>query len=72
MPTSARFSLPRCRRSAEPNVFELTLQLVPAVHQLDVQGQLPLIDMALPALRALSVAQYNEFIKCFLRAGRCR
>ena len=54
------------QKAAEPNVFELTLQLVTSVHQLDVQGQLPLIDMSLPALRALSVSQYNEFIKCFL------
>jgi len=54
------------QKTAEPHVFELTLQLVVAVHQLDVQGQLPLIDMALPALRSLSVSQYNEFIKCFL------
>jgi Zn-dependent protease with chaperone function len=54
------------QKTAEPHVFELTLQLVPAVHQLDVRGQLPLIDMALPALRALSAPQYNEFIKCFL------
>jgi uncharacterized tellurite resistance protein B-like protein len=54
------------QKAAEPHVFELTLQLVTSAHQLDVQGQLPLIDMALPALRALSAAQYNEFIKCFL------
>ena len=54
------------QKTAEPNVFEFTLQLVPAVHQFDVRGQLPLIDMSLPALRALSVSQYNEFIKCFL------
>ena len=53
-------------KNADPNVFELTLQLVKAVNQLDVRGQLPLIDMSLPALRALSVSQYNEFIKCFL------
>src|SRR4051812_24918330 len=30
------------QNAAEPNVFELTLRLVPAVQQLDVQGQLPL------------------------------
>jgi uncharacterized tellurite resistance protein B-like protein len=54
------------QNAAEPNVFELTLRLVPAVQQLDVQGQLPLVDMSLPALRALSASQYNEFIKCFL------
>jgi Zn-dependent protease with chaperone function/uncharacterized tellurite resistance protein B-like protein len=54
------------QKAAEPHVFELTLKLATAVNQLDVGGQLPLIDMALPALRALSVPQYNEFIKCFL------
>jgi uncharacterized tellurite resistance protein B-like protein len=54
------------QKNADPNIFELTLQLVKAVNQLDDRGQLPLVDMSLPALRALSVAQYNEFIKCFL------
>jgi Zn-dependent protease with chaperone function/uncharacterized tellurite resistance protein B-like protein len=54
------------QKTADPNVFELTLQLVKVVNELDVRGQLPLIDMAMPALRALSVSQYNEFIKCFL------
>jgi Zn-dependent protease with chaperone function len=54
------------QKNADPNIFELTLQLVKAVNELDDRGQLPLIDMSLPALRALSVAQYNEFIKCFL------
>jgi Zn-dependent protease with chaperone function/uncharacterized tellurite resistance protein B-like protein len=54
------------QKTAEPNVFELTLRLVTATNQLDVRGQLPLIDMSLPALRSLSLAQYNEFIKCFL------
>lgn len=54
------------QKSTEPNVFELTLQLVPAVQQLDVRAQLPLVDMALPALRALSPSQYNAFVSCFL------
>lgn len=54
------------QKAAEPNVFELTLQLVKAVNESDVRGRLPLIDMTLPALRALSVSQYNEFIKSFL------
>lgn len=53
-------------KTANANVFELTLKLVRSVNQLDDRAQLPLIDMALPALRALSVPQYNEFIKCFL------
>ena len=66
MPMSALPSLAHWKRQPMPNVFELTLQLVKAVNQLDVRGRLPLVDMSLPALRALSVSQYNEFIKCFL------
>ena len=53
-------------KNADANVFEHTLQLVKSAQALDVRGQLPLVDMALPALRSLSVAQYNEFIQCFL------
>jgi uncharacterized tellurite resistance protein B-like protein len=54
-------------KAAEPHVFELTLQLAKPVNQLDVRALLPLIDMTLPSLRALSPAQYNEFTKCFLQ-----
>ncbi len=53
-------------KNADPNVFELTLQLVKSAQQLDVRGQLPLVDMALPALRSLTVSQYKQFIQCFL------
>ncbi|HVT28911.1 MAG TPA: M48 family metallopeptidase [Lacipirellulaceae bacterium] len=55
------------QKAADANVFELTLQLVKPVNQLDVRAALPLMDMALPALRALSPSQYNEFSKCFLQ-----
>jgi hypothetical protein len=54
-------------RAADPNVFELTLKLVPVVHQLDVRAFLPLVDMTLPALRALTLEQYKEFIHCFIQ-----
>jgi uncharacterized tellurite resistance protein B-like protein len=54
-------------RTADANVFELTLSLVTAVNQLDVRAYLPLVDMTLPALRALSQSQYEEFIKCFIQ-----
>jgi len=50
---------------AEPDVFELTLRLTKDVSGLDVRGRLPLVDMTLPALRALSPAQYKEFIHAF-------
>jgi Zn-dependent protease with chaperone function len=55
------------QRLADPNVFELTLRLVPAVNHVDVRARLPLVDMTLPALRALSASQYQEFMQCFLQ-----
>jgi Zn-dependent protease with chaperone function len=51
--------------AAEPPVFELTLSLAKPVHQLDVRARLPLVDMTLPALRALSPLQYDQFMRCF-------
>jgi Zn-dependent protease with chaperone function len=53
-------------RLADANVFELTLRLVPAVSQLDVRARLPLVDMTLPALRALSRSQYETFSRAFV------
>ena len=52
---------------ADENVFELTLRLVPAVNQLDVRARLPLVDMTLPALRALSRSQYETFTQTFVQ-----
>jgi Zn-dependent protease with chaperone function len=51
--------------SADANVFELTLRLVPAASKMDVRARLPLVDMTLPALRAMSESQYREFADCF-------
>src|SRR5262249_12202958 len=50
----------------EPPVYALTCKLIPAVDELDVRAYLPLVDMALPALRALSPSQYQEFSRCFV------
>lgn len=54
----------------EPALYELTLRLVPAVNQVDVRAMLPLVDMTLPALRALSPAQYQQFSQCFVQLVR--
>lgn len=54
-------------KSTDQHVYELTLRLVPAVNQLDVRALLPMVDMTLPALRALSPAQYQEFSRCFVQ-----
>jgi Zn-dependent protease with chaperone function len=52
-------------KAAEADVFELTLRLVPSVSQVDVRSRLPLVDMTLPALRAMTRAQYEKFAACF-------
>jgi hypothetical protein len=41
--------------------------LIPAVDSLDVGAYLPIVDMALPALRALSPTQYQKFTQSFIK-----
>lgn len=52
---------------AERPVYELTRKLLPWVDQLDERAYLPLVDMTLPALRALSPPQYQQFSQCFVK-----
>ena len=47
--------------AADPGVYEETLRLMPLVQQLDMRARLPLLDMSLPALRGLVMAQYELF-----------
>jgi Zn-dependent protease with chaperone function len=42
-------------------IFDQTLSLLHAVHKLERRFRLPLIDMAMPALRQLSPEQYKRF-----------
>ena len=48
-----------------PDIVELTDQLAPAIRQLDARVRLPLVDMSLPALRAMAQSQYQEFSTAF-------
>jgi Zn-dependent protease with chaperone function len=47
--------------AADPGVYRELLRLAPAIEQLDVWTRLPLLDIALPALRGLTAAQYQRF-----------
>ncbi|MGE4607087.1 MAG: M48 family metallopeptidase [Myxococcota bacterium] len=47
--------------SAEPDVWKQMQGLLPEVSQLEAGVRLPLIDLALPALRELSSDQYSRF-----------
>jgi hypothetical protein len=46
---------------ADPAVYAETLVLLPAVDRLDRSVSLPLVDMAMPALRELTREQYTAF-----------
>ncbi|MCA9229269.1 MAG: M48 family metallopeptidase [Planctomycetales bacterium] len=48
-----------------PDIVEMTVKLTPAISQLDTRARLPLVDMALPALRSMTRSQYLEFSKAF-------
>jgi Zn-dependent protease with chaperone function len=53
------------REQATADVFELTQKLIPDLDALDVRARLPLVDLALPSLRAMSPSQYRDFLNCF-------
>lgn len=46
---------------ADPDVYALTLTLIPEMDELDIKYRLPLIDIAIPALKQLSLDQYKAF-----------
>ncbi len=48
-----------------PDVAALVKKLLPAIDQLDARVRLPLVDVALPALAAMSPTQYQQFIQAF-------
>ncbi|HEX6964020.1 MAG TPA: hypothetical protein VF175_19285, partial [Lacipirellula sp.] len=50
---------------ATADITELTHRLMPYLDILDVRARLPLVDLALPSLRAMSRSQYDQFLRCF-------
>jgi Zn-dependent protease with chaperone function len=53
--------LAQLQRAAEPRDYELTLRLAEPVRQLPDAAHLPLVDLAIPALRQMSPRQYQVF-----------
>ena len=47
--------------AADPGVYQATLRLAPLAAELDVRARLPLVEIALPALRELTLAQEEVF-----------
>jgi hypothetical protein len=61
----------RLGRHADSGIAELTGRLLPSVESLDVQARLPLIDLLVPSLRALSPVQFQVFranVRALIRA----
>ena len=56
-----RRQLEHLERAADPGVFEETLRLVPVIVQLATAARLPVVEIALPALRELTAEQYRIF-----------
>jgi Zn-dependent protease with chaperone function/uncharacterized tellurite resistance protein B-like protein len=48
-----------------PDILKLTQKIGPVIDRLDARVRLPLVDMALPALRAMVKPQYVEFARAF-------
>jgi len=53
--------LKRLQDHADPDVYTLTLKLMPELDGLDIKYRLPIINIAVPALKQLSIGQYKLF-----------
>lgn len=51
----------RLHDHADPDVYALTFALLPRMDGLDIKFRLPVIDIAMPALKQLSLGQYRTF-----------
>ena len=52
------------QQEADANVFREMLEIQPIVAKLEPELHLPLLEMVLPALKSLSVEQFNTFRSC--------
>ena len=53
--------LEQLHEHADPDVYALTITLMPEMSGLDIKYRLPLIDITIPALKQLSISQYEVF-----------
>ena len=56
--------LEQLQQEADANVFREMLEIQPLVAKLEPELRLPLLEMLLPALKSLSVEQFNTFRSC--------
>ncbi len=53
--------LKQLQEKADPHVYASALALMPQMDALDIRFRLPLMDIAIPALKQLSLGQYESF-----------
>lgn len=61
-PKPRQLQLAHLEEAADRGVYEETVRLAPHVEQLDPRMRLPLLELSLPALRALTPSQYELFL----------
>ena len=61
-PGPRQLQLSHLEAAADRGVYEETVRLAPLVEQLDPRMRLPLLELSLPALRALTPSQYRLFL----------
>jgi Zn-dependent protease with chaperone function len=64
-PAIRTVQMARLAELALPDVVRLTEKLSPMIDRIDTRARLPLVDMTLPALRAMAPPQYETFAHCF-------
>ena len=60
-PEPRRLQLAHLKAAADDGVYEETVRLVPVVERLDPRVRLPVLEIALPALRSLTSRQVERF-----------
>ena len=60
-PAARRLQLAHLETAADDGVYEETVRLLPVVERLDPRVRLPVLEIALPALRRLTSWQYARF-----------
>lgn len=58
-----RIQIEQLAQQADHGVFEETRRLLPLTERLERTARLPLVDMAMPALRGLSPEQHRQFMR---------
>ena len=69
-PDIRKTQLDTLQQHATPDVVKLVHKLQQSIDDVDIRARLPLIDLALPALRAMSMKQYQDFSHCFVSLAK--